>query len=161
MILITIGTYPLQFDRLIKAVDLAVKHGRITEEIFAQIGYCRYEPTNMPFKRMMNKDEFDSYFADASAIISHAGMGTITMALDNYKPLLVVPRMKEYGEHVNDHQLGTAKRFEELGHVMAVYDADHIPEKIKQLKDFVPAQRLPHPEKVAARIGQFLREIHV
>ena len=94
MIFLTVGTYPLPFDRLVKATDTAIMEGLIEEEVFAQIGLCSYMPQNMEYVEMLQKEAFDSYFQKASSVISHAGIGTITMALDNEKPLLVMPRMK-------------------------------------------------------------------
>ena len=50
-----------------------------------------------------------------TAIVAHAGMGTILTALEIGKPLLVMPRRAALGEHRNDHQLATARRFADLG----------------------------------------------
>jgi UDP-N-acetylglucosamine transferase subunit ALG13 len=86
-------------------------------------------------------------------------MGTITMALKNHKPLLVMPRLKRYREHVNDHQVATARKFEELGHILAVYDAKDLPNGIHKLKNFVPRERKANPEAVADRIHRFLNSL--
>jgi len=156
LILLTAGTYPLPFDRLIRAVDELVCRGLIEEEIFAQIGCSNYQPKHVKHARIMDKDAFDRCLKTASALIGHAGMGTITMALEHNKPLLVVPRMKKYREHVNDHQVATAREFERMGHVLAAYDIDELPQKIRQLKTFVPALRKAQPDAVAERIKRFL-----
>jgi len=81
------------------------------------------------------------------------------MALSHNKPLLVMPRLKRYGEHVNDHQLGTARKFEELGHVLAAYTEDELPDKIQQLPNFVPVPRENQAHLVAERIARFLKEM--
>lgn len=158
MIFLTVGTYPLQFDRLIKAVDDAVRDKLIEEEIFAQTGSCGYKPRHMKFAEMLQKSEFDAYFEAASCIVGHAGMGTISMALEKDKPILVMARMAKYGEHVNDHQVSTAEMFEKLGHVLVARSVDELPEKIKELAIFVPAQRDATPHLVADRIAQFLQD---
>jgi len=160
MIFLTVGTYPLPFDRLVKAIDAAIKERLIEEEIFAQIGRCGYKPQNMEYVQMLEKEAFDSYFQKASSIISHAGIGTITMALDNEKPILVMPRLKKYGEVVNDHQVMTARRFEELGHILVAYTEEQLPDKLKQLKSFVPHKRKANPDAVANRIRQFLNNLN-
>ena len=158
MIFVTMGTYPLPFNRLIQAIDKLVQQGAFEDEVFAQIGYCSYIPKSIPYEKMMEKELFDETLASASQLIGHAGMGTITLALDHMKPLLVFPRQKKYGEHVNDHQLGTAHKFEELGHVLAAYDVNELPSKIQQLKSFVPKTRKSSTDLVAARIEAFLKE---
>lgn len=137
MIFLTVGTQ-FDFDRLVKAVDDAVGQGVIDEEVFAQIGDGKYEPKNIKFAKMLEKQDFDDKLAEASAIISHAGIGTITTAINLNKPVLVMPRLKKFGELVNDHQLHTACKFEELGHVLAIYRSEDLPAKIELLKLFTP-----------------------
>lgn len=159
MIFLTVGTYPLPFDRLVRAVDTLTRQGLIGEEIFAQIGVGNYKPRNMEYIEMLEKDTFDFYLQRASCIVGHAGMGTITTALGYNKPLLVVPRIKRYKEHVNDHQVATARRFEKLGHVLVAYEAEELPEKIQQLWDFVPYERRTQARAVSERVAKFLNEL--
>jgi len=159
MIFLTVGTYPLPFDRLVKAIDIAIMKLLIEEEIFAQIGLCRYKPQNMEYVEVLEKGIFDTYLKKASGIISHAGIGTITMALDSSKPLLVMPRMKRFKEHVNDHQVATARKFEELGHVLVAYDVEDLPDRMRKLKNFIPQKRKANPEAVADRIRRFLNSL--
>ena len=92
------------------------------------------------------------------AIISHAGIGNISLAMKMKKPLLVVPRRKQYGEVVNDHQVDTARKFGELGHILVAYEIQELPEKINQLKTFVPALRCPNREGIFNHIVRFLEE---
>ena len=70
MIFLTVGTYPLQFDRLIEAVDLAVRDGLVSDEIFAQTGACKYIPEHMEYANMLEKNEFDDRFKDAKSVLT-------------------------------------------------------------------------------------------
>jgi len=160
MIFLTVGTYPLPFDRLIIAVDSAITQGLIEEKVFAQIGMCKYRPQNMEYVEMLQKQAFDCRCQRASAIIGHAGMGTITMALDYDKPLLAMPRLKRFGEVVNDHQLAIARRFAQLGHILAVYDVEDLPDGLRRLKHFTPRPRNANPQAVAQRIHDFLDNLN-
>lgn len=159
MIFLTVGTCPIPFDRLVATVDNAIAKGLVDDDIFAQIGICRYKPKNMKYANVLDKDEFDSYLRGASGIIGHAGMGTIIMALEHDKPLLVMPRMRRLGEHVNDHQLSTARKFEQLGHILAAYEARQLGPKIRSLKHFAPKKRLSEAEAVSYRLGLFLNTL--
>ena len=47
MIFLTVGTYPLPFDRLVKANDTAKMKLLIEEEILDHICLCNYRPKNM------------------------------------------------------------------------------------------------------------------
>ena len=158
MIFLTVGTQ-FPFDRFVRAVDNIFDQGLIDEEIFAQIGETSYKPRNFESVASLEKKVFDECFRKASSVMSHAGVGTITVALKNHKPLLVMPRMKRYKEHVNDHQVATAKKFEELGHILAVYDVKDLPNGIRKLKNFIPRERKASPDAIAERIRRFLNKL--
>jgi UDP-N-acetylglucosamine transferase subunit ALG13 len=155
MIFITVGT-SFPFDRLVQAIDDAVTNKEIEAEFFAQVGKGGYRPKNFDSVETLNKGIFDEHFEKADAVISHAGMGTIAMALEQNKPIMVMPRMKKYKELVNDHQLSAAKRFEKLGHVISAYDTTQLIDKFTMLKSFVPIHRESSVKQVSARIGVFL-----
>lgn len=158
MIFLTVGTQ-FPFDRLVKSVDEIIGQSGVEEEVFAQISDSSYRPQNFEAVSSLNKHLFDKYIREASGIISHAGVGTITVALEAGKPLLVMPRLKRYGEVVSDHQVSLAKRFELLGHVLVAYEAEELPEKIKQLRTFIPRKRRAQPQVVMERIVHFLNEL--
>ncbi|HML74977.1 MAG TPA: glycosyltransferase [Anaerohalosphaeraceae bacterium] len=155
MIFLPVGTQ-FGFDRLVKAIDKAILKKIIVDEVFAQIGPGTYKPTSMKYVINLGKEEFDHVFHSCDAIISHAGMGNIALAMKTQKPLLVLPRLKKYGEVVNNHQVDTARKFEELGHILAAYDENELMEKIKLLKTFVPKPRIPNRQGVIDRIASFL-----
>jgi UDP-N-acetylglucosamine transferase subunit ALG13 len=158
MLFLTVGTQ-FPFDRLVRAVDSIIDKGLIRETLFAQIGESSYKPRNFESAACLEKGVFDDYMRQASGIIGHAGMGTITMALCNHKPLLVMPRLRKYREVVNDHQLAIANKFSELGYMLAAYDTVDLPDLIRQLKSFVPRERKANPEVVADRIVRFLNNL--
>jgi len=158
MIFLTVGTQ-FPFDRLVKAVDHAVERSGCAVEIFAQIADSVYRPRCFDAVSYLQKDDFDKNMREASSIISHAGMGTITAALEDKKPLLVMPRLRKYGEVVNDHQLAIAKKFEQLGHLMVAYNEQDVPEKIKTLEQFVPTERKKSVDAVTQRISSFIQQV--
>jgi|GEM_PF-3011550 len=104
------------------------------------------------------KNQYDDYFRQASAIIGHAGIGTISMAMRLNKPLLVMPRLAKYGEVVHDHQVDIAEKFGSAGHILVAQDELKLPQKILELRTFVPVPRTAQPEMVVARMMQFLQE---
>lgn len=158
MIFLTVGTQ-FPFDRLVKAVDDLCDRGLIHEQIVAQIGDSKYRPRHFEAVASLDKSAFDRNIQEASAIISHAGMGTIMVALDNSKPLLAMARRKEYGEHVNDHQVALAIRFEALGLILLARDETELADKIEGLRSFIPRPRKVNPSAVAHRIDVFLGQV--
>jgi UDP-N-acetylglucosamine transferase subunit ALG13 len=155
MIFLTVGTL-FPFDRLVKAVDNAIAVGLIKESVFAQIGKTSSKPKHMQYTEALDKRSFYEKVAEADYLISHAGIGSIAMALEHSKPLLVMPRMKRFKEHVNDHQVATARKFEQLGHLLAAYCEEELPYKLQQLRFFVPKPRKNQAKAVANRIAKFL-----
>ena len=158
MIFLTVGTL-FPFDRLVKAIDNAVAEGIITQQVFGQIGKTSFKPKHIEYVETLNKKSFDEKVSNADYLISHAGIGTIVIALEQGKPLLVMPRMKRFKEHVNDHQVTTAQRFEQLGHILAAYSVEELPEKLQQLRIFVPKLRENQAQAVADRIALFLQSL--
>lgn len=158
MIFLTVGSM-FPFDRLVRSVDEMIEQKLIDGPIVAQIGDGRYEPQHMAFDRFLPKPEYDMRIGKATMLISHAGAGTIALALRYRKPLLVVPRLQRYNEHVNDHQVATARKFEELGHVLVAYDMRDIPATLEALRNFSPRSRDVRPQELARRIGVFLETL--
>jgi len=158
MIFLTVGTQ-FPFDRLVQAIDRIIADGLISETVFGQIGDGACKPRNFQAVARMEKAEFDKHLTEASAVIGHAGMGTISMALNNRKPLLAMPRLKKYGEVVNDHQMDIARKFSQMGHILAAYGVEDLPQGVRRLADFVPEQRRPAAQAVADRISRFLNGV--
>lgn len=157
MIFVTVGSM-FAFDRLVRAIDEQVATGLIRDSVFAQIGAGAYQPTALPFERFVEKVRFEELLASADCIVSHAGIGSIATALEHGKPIVVLPRQRRYGEHVNDHQIATARRYAELGHVLVAFDERQIPAALEQVADFRPRPRRVNVAGIAVRIAGFLRD---
>lgn len=123
MIFVTIGTQ-LPFDRLIRIIDNLAP--QLNEEIIAQVYKCGFTPRNIKTVEFIAPDEFNSLFDKARLIVSHAGMGTILSALQKNKPIIVFPRIAALGEHRNEHQLATARKFKEMGTVNVAMDEEEL-----------------------------------
>jgi len=106
VILLTVGTQ-LPFDRFVAIVDRLAP--ALPERVFAQIGHGHYRPVNMDWCPFVGPIEFERLIGECSAIIAHAGIGTVVMAQKHGKPLVLFPRRAARGEHRNDHQLATVR----------------------------------------------------
>ncbi|MBN2457234.1 MAG: hypothetical protein JXB29_11980 [Sedimentisphaerales bacterium] len=155
MIFLTVGTQ-FPFDRFVRTVDSLLDNAMIDEEIFAQIGESAYKPRNFEAVCFLDRHIYESYMQKASAVMSHAGMGTIMMAFQKEKPLLVMPRLRKHKEAVNDHQVAIARVFSDLGHLLAAYEVEDLHHCIHKLKNFIPRKRKASPHAVADRIRCFL-----
>lgn len=136
MIFVTVG-HQTPFDRLIKAVDTwAGDTGRA--DVFAQIGCGAYLPQHCEYERFLSPIDFAAKLSDCSAVVGHAGTGTIMAAHEHGKPLLVLPRRADLDETRNEHQLATVKQFAEAGYILAATDEQDLPDKLTMIEAFTP-----------------------
>lgn len=104
MIFVTVGTHEQPFNRLIKKVDELVADGTITEPVVMQTGFSTYVPKHCEWHKMLSYDEMKRYIDEARIVITHGGPASFIEVLQAGKIPVVVPRLAEFGEHVNDHQ---------------------------------------------------------
>jgi UDP-N-acetylglucosamine transferase subunit ALG13 len=71
--------------------------------------------------------ELLEYMRRARAVVTHAGVGSIMASLSVGKRPFVVPRRRELGEAVDDHQSELAGRLEKAGLVAVVADPAALP----------------------------------
>ena len=98
------------FDRFARALDdWAAAHPQV--RVLVQIGSGAYEPRHAAFVRMMPPALYQQRIAEARLFVAHAGMGSIIAAIQAGKPLLMMPRRFDLGEHTTDHQFATLAKF--------------------------------------------------
>lgn len=130
MIFVTVGTTPYDFSRLIKEMDKIA--GKIDDNVIMQIGKSVYEPKNAEFFRVTPREKIQEYYKNAKIIVSHAAAGSILMAYQYNKSPILVPRMKEFEEHVDNHQLEGAEEWEKEGRTV-IYDIKDLKNAINDL----------------------------
>lgn len=159
MIFVTLGTQKFQFDRLLKYIDEQIENGKIKEKVFAQIGNSTYIPKNYQYKDFIDKDEFENKINESSLIITHSGVGTIITALNKDKPVIVVPRLAKFKEHVDDHQLQIAESFSKKNFVISNGEnIDDLIENIKKSKKFKFEKYKSSNKKIQKIIDDFIKK---
>ncbi|HEX8873687.1 MAG TPA: glycosyltransferase [Nitrosospira sp.] len=129
LIFVTVGTQ-LPFDRLVKTMDAwAARHP--AEQVFGQIGNSAYTPQFVIWTRFSPPESFREKYQAADLIVSHAGIGNILLAIELQKPIIVMPRRAELGEHRNDHQMATVKRLQEKAGIGVIYEAAELDQAIQ------------------------------
>ena len=135
MIFVTLGTQDKKFPRLLKTVEELIDSGVIKEKVIAQVGSTDYHSNKLEIIDYLSQVEMLRLIKEAKYIITHGGVGTIIESLNLGKKVIAVPRLKEYKEHVNDHQLEIVSEFSKLGYIL---DGSNLEEAIKKLDDFTP-----------------------
>ena len=107
-VMTNIGTM-FPFDRLTKEIDkIGDKKGF---DILAQIGDSKYVPKNVKYLSFADPKIFTANAKKQDVIISHAGVGSIIELMSLNKRIILFPRLKKYGEAIDDHQLEICKAF--------------------------------------------------
>lgn len=109
MIFVTVGTHEQQFNRLIKEIDRLKKENLIKDNVFIQTGYSDYIPKYCKYKKFLSYDEMQEFINNADIVITHGGPASFMKSLSNKKRTIIVPRLKKFDEHVNNHQLDFLK----------------------------------------------------
>lgn len=134
MILIILGTQKFQFNRLLKEVDRLIAKKKINEDVFAQVGYSNYKPINFKYCKFLTYDLLQEYIKNSDIVISHAGTGSIMNSLKYQKKVIAVPRLAQYKEHVDDHQVQIIDEFNKLNLLEAVYNVDDLEKALNNVR---------------------------
>lgn len=145
MIFATVGTQ-LPFPRLMDALDALAP--QLDEDIVAQTGPGNGVWPNLDRRERLDPAEFERLFTTARVIVAHAGIGTILSAKRWGKPLVILPRRHDLGEHRNDHQLATARQVESLPGIHVAWETADLETLLAQ-PDLIPATDAPSPSHAA------------
>ena len=127
MIFVTVGTHEQPFNRLIEKVDELVEEGVIQEDVIMQTGFSTYEPKHCKWSKLIPYQQMVKNVADARIVITHGGPASFIMPLQIGKTPIVVPRQKQFDEHVNDHQVEFARNVaERMGTIIPVEDIEEL-----------------------------------
>lgn len=130
MIFVTVGTHYQGFERLIKKMDEIA--GRIDDEVIMQIGFTQYEPKNAKWFRFAEYEKMLELINESDVVICHGGAGTLLDSLRFNKPIIIVPRLKKFGEVYDDHELELAEALESARKAITVYDVEKLEDAIKR-----------------------------
>jgi UDP-N-acetylglucosamine transferase subunit ALG13 len=109
LIFVTTGTQ-FPFDRLITQIN-SWAATELDINVIAQTANSTEKFEHIATVDFLSPDKYDEYSTNATVIIGHAGMGTIITGFEKNKPLILMARKFQYGEHRNDHQQSTANKF--------------------------------------------------
>jgi UDP-N-acetylglucosamine transferase subunit ALG13 len=138
MIFVSVGTHEAPFDRMLEAVYSL----DLDEELVVQHGPSRLESDRARSFDYLSFDETVAYVREARAVVTHAGVGSVMVALANGKRPIVMARLHEFGEHVDDHQLELARRLTDIGLVTVVADGAELEQALAR-----------EPQPVRALVG--------
>ena len=161
MIFVTIGTHEQPFNRLIEAVDRMKADGTFNDNVIIQIGYSTYEPKFCEWRKLYPYDEMLELVNKARIVITHGGPSSFIMPLQIGKIPIVVPRQKQYGEHVNDHQLEFCKAAEErFGNIVVAENDEQLKSAVVNYDAYVSSKIHGIIRNNSKFVNDFEREIN-
>ena len=159
MILVLLGTQNNSFHRLLEEIEKNIKDGTIKEEVIVQAGYTKFQSHRMRIIDLMSKEQLEQFQDEADLIITHGGVGSIISSIEKGKKVIAVPRMHEYGEHVNNHQKEIVKDFNDKGYIIGIEKVEDLKQAIIKSKDFEPKKYQTNNEKMLKIIENFIDNI--
>ena len=138
MIFVTLGTQNMSFIRLLNELDCLVDGGYITEPIIVQAGCTKFQSSNMKILDFLPSCKMHELQSSARFIITHGGVGSILESLKLRKKVIAIPRMKEYAEHLNNHQLEIVQLFANKGYILPCYNIAELFSLIQNIEKFTP-----------------------
>lgn len=134
MIVYTFGTIFFPFDRAVNWLQILLEREIIVEPVLLQHGATSVAKLNHPLLTSvpsLSNHEMHTAVRRASLVISHAGQGSTRMLAEMGVCFVLLPRLKRYGEHVDDHQLLFARAVEKFG-VRYCTELDRLIEYVKE-----------------------------
>jgi UDP-N-acetylglucosamine--N-acetylmuramyl-(pentapeptide) pyrophosphoryl-undecaprenol N-acetylglucosamine transferase len=109
-IVVTLGTHhKYTFPRLLNHLTKVLPS---SAEILWQVGSTTIPDMPPGAREHVPFTELQAAMTKADVIITHAGVGSALTAMQAGKRAIYVPRRKEFGEHVDDHQVAMARELD-------------------------------------------------
>lgn len=159
MILVMLGTQNNSFHRLLEKIEELIKNGVIKDNVIVQAGYTKFKSDDMQIFDLIPREKLEKYQNQADLIITHGGVGSIITSLKLGKKVIAIPRLHEYGEHVNNHQIEIVELFDNKGYIIGCMDLEKLEEALKKVKEFEPKKYELDNHKMLNIIDEFIEKI--
>lgn len=114
MVFIASGTHRQSFKRAIHWIQIAEQEHLVCGPIVVQTARVGSEG-GVVWKDILPELEFIHLIRKADVLITHGGPATIVTALSEGRVPIIIPRERQYREHVDDHQVQFAKVLASIG----------------------------------------------
>ena len=156
MILVLLGTQNNSFHRLLEEIEKSITDGTIKEEVIVQAGYTKFKSYKMRIIDFVSSEQLEKLQEEANLIITHGGVGSIVTSIEKEKKVIAVPRLHEYEEHVNNHQIEIINRFSEQGCIIGIDKIDDLKSAIQKSKEFEPKKYERNNKLMIKTIEEFI-----
>lgn len=158
-IFVSVGTvYPM--DRLVSTAEEYMALQPNPHSCIAQIGASKLAPKNLQAQASFSNEDFRHQFLVADVILSHAGIGNLVLAEEMNKPIIVMCRQAELGEHVDNHQIETMDGFKGRHFIYLIKDRLELPAALEWAEMWKPKkEKIKDRTQLVDSIKQFLDKV--
>lgn len=162
-ILVTVGTDHHPFDRLIRWVNDWIRaNPGSAETVFVQSGTASVAPA-CPAADFLGVHRLGELLDSADVHVCHGGPGAIADAWQRGHVPVVVPRLRKFGEVVDDHQLDFCVKLAELEYVRLALGPEELARHINEACSGQPLDRITelggHTDAAIERFGVLVEEL--
>ena len=140
MILIVLGTQDNSFHRLLEKVQELIDKNIIKEKVIVKAGTTKFESKEIEIYSLMPYNKLEQIMKEADLVITHGGVGSIVMALKLGKKVIAIPRLSQFNEHVNDHQIQIVDSFDKQGFLIGLIELNDLQQALERAKTFKPKE---------------------
>ena len=159
MILVLLGTQNNSFHRLLEEVEKNIEDGTINEEVIVQAGYTKFQSSKMRILDLVSREQLEQFQNEANLIITHGGVGSIISSIERGKKVIAIPRLHEYEEHVNNHQIEIVRNFNEKGYIIGIEKVEDLKYALEKIKNFKPVKYEINNRLMLKTIEEFIDKI--
>lgn len=159
MIFVTVGGDTHSFSRLLGGLKKLIIQGEVKDEVIIQSGNTKCLIDGYQCFDFVDIDKFEQLVEQSDLIIGHAGGGTVATALKFNKPLIVMPRLKKFKEHVDDHQLELAEALAKQGRIISLYRIGQLKEAIDKVAEFKSKNFSNKKHEIVKTIEDYCQDI--
>ena len=144
MILVLLGTFQIEFPRPLIVIEQLMQENKLPEEVIVQNGFTNFTSSLLDLRPFMSAEELDKLYEEARLIITHAGTGSLMKGIKMGKKVISVPRLKKFGEHIDDHQLEIHTAFDKLNYIYPWNEGDSLEKILVDIENFQHAKYVSH-----------------
>ncbi len=135
----------MPFGRLVNSVIEFCGEANIKQEICIQAGFYKNQlsvPQNISIFDFATQERIIELIERSDILITHGGTGSIIGSLGGSRKVIVMPRLVEFGEHNDNHQVEIAELFEKAGHIIYWRKSENFCDVYSRLESFYPTPYL-------------------
>ena len=157
-VFVPLGTQRFPFGRLVLAFNEMITQGFYKpNEVVIQSSVYDVQPLFSHYSLISN-EQFNAYIDKTEVVVTHSGVNSIITCMERMEPLVIVPRLHQYGEHVDDHQLEIAELMEAKYGITVVHDMSKLKESIEAAKQRAYLPWVSHKKSLLCAIRSYINE---